>query len=615
MEKIKEFFFGLKDRFLSFDRIIAALAASVMVSYVFQMFRHGEFGQLQEYYGSINFAVFFLLAVLFFAVQMIGTYMLKLRYLIPWALMSLTVMFSLLLAVNYSGEGTVYFALGIGVMDLIVVLWEVRGDKLGLSGITVSRKAALISAAILFAAATIAFGYLTSLKYRTYNTFAFDFGVFSQMFERMAQTGLPYTTVERSYMMLHYGVHFSPFFYLFLPGYYIFRTPIYLYFIQAAGVAAGVFAIWLLAGKLGLSGKMTLALEVLYIFYPCLLDGTFNDFHENKFLTTIILFLFYFIVSKKTWGIIGFSFLLLTVKEDAAIYLIAIALFVMFYRKEIWTGLILLGMAIVYFILATQIVAWSGTEGVMMSRLSSYFVDGERTFGSVIKAIVYDLGYVIQQMFTGERLVFMIWMFMPVMLAPFMTKKASSLFLLLPILPINLMPDWQYQYDVNFQYTYGVAAMVIFSTILVLMKLGPERRRTLLLTSLCLCMAMSVLLTAPKIKTVTSNASTFAATYDETDAVLELIPDDATVTASDSMVPHLYKIKWLFTVPEYYAANHDKNPIKPSEADYVVIDSRYLNNEKRGVALTEMMGDNYTEVARGGIAILYERKLKVKVAE
>ena len=603
---------ALKKRKLSFDRILAAIAAALMLSYVYQLLRNGSFQELQGYFNSINMAVFILIAVLACAVLIAVTVLLRQSYVIPWALMAFTAAVSILLAVNYSGENAVYFALGVGLADFVVVLWVVRGDKLGLSGISISRKAALIAAGVLFVATTFFFGYFTSMKYYSYYNYTFDFGIFSQMFERMATTGLPYTTVERSYMMLHYGVHFSPFFYLLLPGYYIFRSPVYLLYAQAAGVAAGVFAIWLLCGKLGLSGKMALALELIYAFYPCLFNGTFYDFHENKFLTTVILFLFYFIVAKKTWGIFGFSLLLLSIKEDAAVYLMVIALFVVLYRKEIATGLIMLGMAIVYFVLATQIVAWTGTEGVMMSRLNDYFINGEQSFGSVIKAVLFDAGHALSQMFTAEKIPFMIWMFAPVVCAPFMTKKISSLILLLPILPINIMQSWKYQYNIDYQYTYGVAAMVIICAILVITKLSPQKRRAILLTSLCLCAVMSTLLVAPKIRNANSYMDYTESTRGEVDELIDSIPSDATVTAAHSLVPHLYKIEWLYTVPEYYAKNHDKLKVKPDQADYVVIDTR-SSQQDTAQKLRDLMGDNYTLVRTGGFAELYERKLKVKV--
>ena len=609
---------------LSLDRIVAAMFSSLMLSYVYQLTQNGEYGSLQEYVNRINYVMFIPIAVIAFVVLILLTSQMKWEPLIPWSLLVFSLAVTILWAMTYSlpaddanffKTNAAYFMIGVGVYDVVLAIWLGQGDKLGISGLRISRRAALIAAGVLFVASTVAFGYFTSLKYEAYNTFTFDFGIFTQMFERMAETGLPYTTVERSYMMLHYGVHFSPFFYVFLPGYYIFRSPIYLFYVQAAGIAAGVFAVWLLAGKLGLSGKLTLALETLYIFYPCLFYGSFYDFHENKFLTPLILFLFYFIISKKPVGIFGFSLLLLTVKEDAAIYLMVIAVFVMINRKEIFTGVAMLMMAIVYFVLAQQAVAHYGVEGVMMDRLKEYFINGDKSFGSIIKAVFYDLGYAIRQMFTAEKFPFVVWMFAPVLFTPFMTKKISSLVLLLPILPINLMQYRSEQFDVYYQYTYGVAALIFISAVFVIVKLSPEKRRVVLTAALCLTMAMSVMLNAPKIKTVTKNIDQFKNSYDQVDAVLDQIPDDATVTASDAFVPHLYRIKWLFTAPDYYKKNWEKSPVKPYNADYVVIDTRYKNNEKRGVYLKELMGSNYTLIAKGGFAELYERKIKVAVTE
>lgn len=588
----------LSERFLSPERLAAALIASVMISYVYQLLTNGNFSDLGSYYNSISFAGFFVIAVLAFAVQVGATWLLRQRYVIPWVLMAATTAVSVLFAAN-SGDGGVYFALGVGAVDLIVVLWLVREDKLGLSGVSVSRRVALVAAAALFVITTFVFGWYTSMKYKSYSDFTFDFGIFAQMYERMAVSFRPDTTVERSYMMSHFGVHFSPIFYLFLPGYYLFRSPIYLFYVQSAAVAAGVFAVYLIAGKLGLSGKLTLALELIYALYPCLFNGTFYDFHENKFLTTIILFLFYFIISRNTVWEFVFSLLLLSVKEDAAIYLIVIALFVMINRREVWRGLIMLGMAVVYFIIAQQIVAASGSEGVMISRLSDYFINGDSSFGAVFKSVFFDMGYLIKQMFTAEKLPFILWMLAPVMFAPFMTKKISSLILLFPIIPINLMQSWKYQYDIDFQYTYGVAALVIISAIFVIAKLGTEKKRVVVLTSLCLCAVMSVSLVAPKITNVSSYMKNTDGTRQQVDALIDSVPTDATVTAAHSLVPHLYKVEWLYTMPDYYTSNRDK----PVDTDYFVIDTRYsdLSNEMKTV-----MGTNYHLIQSAGFAELYQ---------
>ena len=599
-EKKFPFFDKLTERHLSLERIVAALTSSVLMAYIYALLSHGNFTDLSTYYNSISFVGFFAITVLGFAALVGATWLLKNRYIIPWALMLTAIAVSVLFAANYK-DGGALFCVGIGVVDLIIVLWQVRGDKLGIAGISVSRKVALIVAAVLFVLTTVVFGYLTSIKYRTYTNFAFDFGIFAQMYERMAVSFSPSTTVERSHMMSHFGVHFSPIFYLFLPGYYIFRSPLYLFYVQSASVAAGVFAVYLICGKLGFSGKLTLALELMYAFYPCLINGTFYDFHENKFLTTIILFLFYFILCKNTVWEFVFAFMLLMVKEDAAIYLIAIALFMMINRKELLRGGIMLGMAIVYFLIAQQIVAAVGGEGVMISRLSDYFVNGEQGFFSVFKSVFFDMGFLIKQMFTAEKLPFILWMLAPVAFAPFATKKISSLILLFPIIPINLMQSWKYQYDVDFQYTYGVAALILISTILVIAKLKSEKKRVVVLTSLCLCAVMAASLIVPKITTVTGYLKNSSATCQQVDELIESVPTDATVTATHSLVPHLYKVEWLYTMPDYYQKNRDK----PVDTDYFVIDTRYSDvaNDMKAV-----MGNNYNLVKSAGFAELYQHK-------
>lgn len=590
----------LTQRHLSLERIVAALTASVLMAYIYALLSHGDFTNLSAYYNSISFVGFFAITILGFAALVGVTWLSKNRYIIPWALMLTSFAVSVLFAANYK-DGGALFCVGVGVVDLIIVLWLVRGDKLGISGITVSRKVALIVAAVLFAVTTFVFGYFTSIKYRTYTNFAFDFGIFAQMYERMAVSFSPSTTVERSHMMSHFGVHFSPIFYLFLPGYYIFRSPLYLFYVQSASVAAGVFAVYLICGKLGFSGKLTLALELMYAFYPCLFNGTFYDFHENKFLTTIILFLFYFILCKNTVWEFVFAFMLLMVKEDAAIYLIAIALFMMINRREYMRGGIMLGMAVVYFLVAQRIVAAVGDEGVMISRLSDYFVNGEQSFFSVFKSVFFDMGFLIKQMFTVEKLPFILWMFAPVVFAPFMTRRISSLILLFPIIPINLMQSWKYQYDVDYQYTYGVAALILIGTILIIAKLKTDKRRIVVLTSLCLCAVMAASLIVPKITTVSGYLKNSASSCQQVDELIESVPTDATVTATHSLVPHLYKVEWLYTMPDYYTQKRDK----PVDTDYFVIDTRYADiaNDMKAI-----MGDNYNLVKSAGFAELYQHK-------
>lgn len=601
----------LEDINLSVDRIFAALISSVMVAYIFQMMKNKEFFNLQTYYNSINFVMFWVLTILSFAVLCFMTYVYKFKKLIPYTLLATTTILTCQFASAYTGinggeinskpiDGDPFFLLGLAVVDLIVVLWLTQDDKLDIKSIKVNYKTCLVAAVLLFVVTTIYFGYLTSLKYYSFRNYTFDFGIFTQMFENMATTGAPVTTVERSVEMSHFGVHFSPIYYLLLPGYMIFRSPVYLHYAQVACVAAGVFAVYLICKKLELSGKMTLCFEFIYCFYPCLFNGCFYDFHENKMLTTIILFLFYFILCEKRVPVIIFSLMLLMVKEDAAIYLIVIALYVILSRKQYANGAIMMSMAVVYFVIANKIVASLGIEGVMMYRLDDYFVNNEQTYSSVLKSIIFDVGYLFKMMFETDKIPFVIWMFLPVAFAPFMTKKLSTLVLLLPIIPINIMQSWKYQYDIDYQYTYGIAALIIFSAIICIKDLKTRPRHIALLMSLMMCFAMSGNLLSLKASNNNINNDNYGKDYEVIQQALDNIEEDATVTADNAIVPHLYFIKQLYTIPEYYEENKAID-----KTEYYIIDTRSKENSD---IIHNKMGNGYSLVEKVAFVEIYKQK-------
>lgn len=579
---------------LSAERIVAAFVTSFMLSYVVQMLQNKTFYDLSDYYNSISFTAFWVVTLIGGIALCALTYLSKISSIIPRCLISVTALLSVMFAASNDSKD-VYFLLGIGVVDLIVTLWCVKDDKLELSKINISYKICLIVAIALFLFTTVFFSYYTSLRYQNFQNATFDFGIFAQMFENMATTGAPTTTVERSYEMSHFGVHFSPVFYLLLPGYMIFRSPLYLIWAQSLCVALGVFAVYLISKKLGLSGKVTLAFEIIYAFYPCLFNGCFYDFHENKLLTTIILFLFYFIISEKTIITLVMSLLLLSVKEDAAIYLIVIALYVLISRKKYMLGSLMLSLAVIYFIIAQKIVASLGEEGVMMWRLSDYFVNGEEGFFSVFKSILFDVGYLIKMMFTADKFPFIIWMFLPLMFTPFAQNKVSNLILLLPIIPINMMQSWQYQYNIDYQYTYGVAALIIFCAMLGIMNLKGNIRRIALVMSLMMCLTLATSTLSPKIKNNASYENFYGEQTDDIEELLSTIPKDKSVTAGHFIMPHLYFVKEIYTVPDYYK--------DIEQTDYFVIDTR---NSEHMQSMKDVMGNDYKLVGKEQFVEVYK---------
>lgn len=523
-------------------------------------------------------------------------------------LYALSLVFAVTLALENNGD--IFFNLGLAfVLFFIVRYCTSKADK-KLVKTDISERFSFIAVAALFAV-YVAFVYIgTSAKFKSFSHGTFDFGIFAQMFEQMAKTGLPMTTVERSEYLSHFAVHFSPIYYAILPGYYIFRSPLYLLFMQAAITGAGAFAVRRICRELKLTNTAATLVSAAYLFFPTLANGCFYDFHENKFLGTLLLYFVLFVLKGRRVPAAVFAFLTLTVKEDAFIYVLAVALFMLFDRRDRIFAAILAVFSLGYFFFACEMIQLCGGE-IMSSRFDNLTCEPDKGLFSVVKTCLVDVGYLIKDVFSGadtekfneftysgQKLEFVLWCAVPLCGLPLLQKKARNLILLLPLLVINLMPYWLYQSSIDFQYTYGTVALMFFAALLTLSQL-PERHRTFFaVLILTLSVVFSVSSTSGKASRNIRNYYENKDDCKKTEEVLATIPRDASVTAYGYMMPHMPYIDNMRTCPEYYA--------EYAPTDYYVIDSRFKGDTHTKKMLAAM-GDSYTCVAEGGYAEIYKR--------
>jgi uncharacterized membrane protein len=219
-------------------------------------------------------------------------------------------------------------------------------------------------------AGLVCFGVIALLGVLRYKTFAspnFDFGIWCNMFHNMKETGLAMVTCERDMLLSHFAVHISPVYYLLLPFYCLFPSPLTLQIGQAVVLAAGVIPVFLLARHFKLPNHITVLCTMLYAFFPVITTGCSFDLHENCFLPLLLLLTFYFYEIKKPIPMYVCAILVLSVKEDAAIYLLFFALFLLVGERKYLHGGILAAMAVGYFLLCGYLLETTGT-GMMSNR-------------------------------------------------------------------------------------------------------------------------------------------------------------------------------------------------------------------------------------------------------
>ncbi|MCR4615810.1 MAG: DUF2079 domain-containing protein [Clostridiales bacterium] len=595
MDKLRKKAAEFVDIFKQSGYVVAAVVTAFIIASIFGLFDFNKIFADAESIKFINLPVFiavFAASLVYLAVLCFAT---GKKSVIPIFLVASALVFSIMLVTIYTKQ--LFFDLGVIFIDCLIIRWALDGDKLGIGRLKFSKRVSFWLTVFFFAVFSVTMASASAIRYKIYGAPSFDFGIFAQMFENMRHTGLPLTTVERNKVLSHFGVHFSPIFYLVLPFYMIYPHPETILVIQAVAVASGVFAVYKITDHIGYSPKCTLAFSLIYLLMPSMSVGCFCDFHENKFLSVMILWTVYFMLRGKTAGLFIFSLLTLSVKEDAAIYVFAIALYIILAQKDKLKGVLLFVMAFVYFLVAVKVVDILG-NGVMTTRLENYWAPGsdEKGFAQVIKTCVGNMGYLIGQVFVEEKLKFVLWMLLPVMFTPFLNKKISTLVLLVPMLVINLMPNYVYQYNFEFQYTYGSGALIIAAAALTVAEFKPETKRTVLACCVTAATVLTMSVTPARAAGYYKSYGLDIKTCRQVDEMLEKIPKDADILSNTFIASHLYNYENVYIFPNYNGPNTMK-------CTYALVDTRYEPE-----LFYEYMGDDYVLTDSTGFCEVYMRK-------
>lgn len=420
-------------------------------------------------------------------------------------------------------------------------------------------------------------GIITVYRYLTYSNSTFDFGIFTQMYENMKQTGSISTTLERNRVLSHFGVHFSPIFYIALPIYFIFPSPVTVQLIQAFMVALPVIPIVLISRKYKLSNWMTVGAVLLYALYPATAGGTLYDIHENCFLTFLILMAVWAIEKKKNILTAIMVLLVFFVKEDAPVYIMVLGTFYLFSRKDKKRGLILMVTSAIYFIIATSVVKSYGL-GIMDNRFSNLFYDQQKGLSQLIRTVLVNPGYVISQIVANydangmEKIGYILLMFVPMAAVIFRNGKKYSRFILIsPVIVINLLTLYVYQHDITFQYNFGSIALMMYLVIMNMADLKPKKAKVAISVAVICAGVMFMGSMAPRLNYYTSKYSQDKATYEKINIALSAVPKNASVCASGFFTPHLKNL-------EMYDQNHLE---ETKYTDYLVIDERYTDEKSK----------------------------------
>lgn len=529
-----------------------------------------------------------------------------------WAMVTI---FAAYAATALSASYTLAFAITCGMALAVLLVYAVKGwnDR-------TPRRSQVQKAQIPFlcitAGLTLAFFLVVSVwtvyRFLCFGNTTYDFGIFAQMFHNMKTTGLPMTTLERDTWLSHFDVHVSPIYYLMLPLYWLFPDPATLQVLQAAVMASAVIPLWKLGTHHGLTGLQKALVCAVLLLYPAFAGGASYDIHENCFLTPLILWLLYGLDRGSTPITATAGVLTLFVKEDAAVYVAVIGLYILVSalvrggsQKKLATGGALFGGAVLWFFLVTSYLSQNG-DGVMTYRYSNFMYDGSGSLLTVIKAVLLNPLKALYECVDAEKILYIGATLVPVLYLPYLTRRYERYLLLIPYVLINLMSDYTYQHDILFQYNFGSIAFLMY---LIVVNLAdwkiPWQRIVPLTLAALLCLGSFLTVIMPKLINYTTNYYAREEYYESLRQTLEIIPDDASVTASPYLTPHLSQREILYDL-----RYTDWDNLLSSEYVAVYLVDTYATDKYGGAdilqAILEYYG--YQKAAElSGILVIYQR--------
>ena len=607
--------FRIRDAF-TWERVICRLIASWCVFAAYSLHKvEGDFFSL-SFAQEKSFTDLILTVALVFAICSIANAFFSRFETDTWVLMLFSTACVTFWLYNYENS-TNRFLFGIAVTAVysLFVIYFVNKNTLLWNIWKPGNKTVIIASIVCGIVCGGVIAAITCLRYMTFSSPNFDFGLFVNMFHNMKETGLPLSTSERDVLLTHFAVHISPIYYLILPFYCLFPSPLTLQIAQAVVLASGVVPVVLLCKHFKLSGKATLLVTFIYSLYPALSAGCFYDIHENCFLAPLLLWLFYFFEREKPIPMYISAIAVLMVKEDAAVYVVIFAIFIILSRKKYLHGSILAVGALIYFAIALNVLEATATHyaelyadqtpnpsigGPMINRFNNLIVNKEEGLLGALKTALVNPGYLLTQLFTTSdngwnKLTYFIQILLPLGFIPFCTKKISRYLLIAPIL-MNLLTNYQYQYNINFQYHFGIIAFFIYVTVMNIPDMKTPQRRTLISIGTAACLCLYMVSVIPNLKKYDEKWKDNKETYQKMEEILDTIPDDASVACSSMLLAHIADRN------EIYELNYHGNE---GNVDLIIYDLRYKIDEEQYKSFIDQ-GYTVKEKHDGMILILHK---------
>ncbi|MDQ2714376.1 MAG: DUF2079 domain-containing protein [Chloroflexota bacterium] len=324
--------------------------------------------------------------------------------------------------------------------------------------------------ALLFSAFFIV--YLTA-RHDAYLTNAEDLGIMDQAIWNTLHGHVLHQTICNSVGdtncydtagISRFAIHFEPLLFLISLFYAIAPNPKTLLVIQTLVIASGAFpAFWLARLRLR-NDWVAVGIALLYLLYPMQQLAVVSDFHAVTLTAALLLFMLYFMYTRRTAWLIVFAILSMACKEEIPIVVAFYGLWSMLFQRRWRSGLTLVLLGIGWTGLALYIAhLYSPTGSSLLSSRYVYLGSGPVPLVIAREVLLHPIDFLKNHVLDHNHLFYLRQLIAPAGYLPLFAPWA--LLLVLPTLLLNLLSSDHNMYSGLYQYNAEMVPALIFATI------------------------------------------------------------------------------------------------------------------------------------------------------
>ena len=399
------------------------------------------------------------------------------------------------------------------------------------------------TAAALTVAYTVWLAVRTTRDHFGLGTSAYDFGLYDQGIWLLAHGKAPFVTLMGRNL---FGDHTSFILLPLVPLYWVVGSTGLLFVVQAIVLGLGALPVWKTARMLLGSLPMSCVAVVAYLLHPALTYTGMENFHPDAALAPLIAWAIYAALAYR-WGQYASAVvLILLVKEDTALFVMALGTWVALRRDR------RIGLATVlgsfWVAILFMFAVMRGIVGVPYRNEWRLPFGG---LGGLIRTSLTRPDKVIRHLVSGERPLYLLQLLAPVGLMALLRPEIA----LLGTLPLlsNLVSTFWYQSQIEYHYAVQFVPIIVIGAMYGISRMAEHLRTWLasvvLAASLVCCFIWTPL---PLMRTEMPRWSPSHPAVAAAHEAINKVPADAVVSAYHTLTAHMARRERIYVFPVPY---------------------------------------------------------------